>query len=356
MKKNSPIYVSLLVFFISVIIFIISLYNYNLSKVSNSTKLKEITIEQGSINSVGNTLKKNNLIKNVFIFKIFIYLSGNKNLKAATYKLSENMGTRKIVKILNSNKGNNNSDIKLTFKEGLNIRNIADIIEKKTNNSKEDVFNLLNDKNYIQSLVDKYWFLSSDILDDRIYYPLEGYLYPNTYSFSSTDVKVEDIFSTMLDEMDKKITKYRTKIDENKLSLHQLLTLASIVELEGTTLEDRKKVAAVFYNRLDAKMTLGSDVTTYYGAKVNMAERDLYANEVNACNNYNTRCATFTGLPVGPICNSSIEAIEAVIEPDNNNYYYFVADKNKKVYFSKNNNEHINTIKRLKENNLWYTY
>ena len=109
-------------------------------------------------------------------------------------------------------------------------------------------------------------------------------------------------------------------------------------------------------NRLSKNMNLGSDVTTYYGVKINMGERDLYSEEVSACNNYNTRCATFKTLPISPICNSSIEAIDAVLNPDNNDYYYFVADKNKKIYFSRTQSEHINTINRLKRSGLWYEY
>ena len=109
-------------------------------------------------------------------------------------------------------------------------------------------------------------------------------------------------------------------------------------------------------NRLSSNMNLGSDVTTYYGARIDMGERDLFSEEVVECNNYNTRCATFKKLPISAICNPSIEAIEAVISPDNNDYYYFVADKNKKIYFSKTQREHTNTINRLKKSDLWYEY
>ena len=129
-----------------------------------------------------------------------------------------------------------------------------------------------------------------------------------------------------------------------------------MVELEGVTKEDRSGIASVFFNRLNSKMTLGSDVTTYYGAKIDMGERDLYKDEVSACNSYNTRCPSFTGLPVSPISNPSIEAITAVLEAKSSNYYYFVADKNKKVYFSRNQTEHSNTIKNLKKEGLWYEY
>ena len=356
MKKEPNIYLAFTILIISITIFAGSLYNYGLSKVSNDDTLKDIVIEQGSMTSVANTLKENNLIRNVFVFKLYAYISGKTNLKAASYKLSENMGTRKIINILNSNNGNSINSINITFNEGINMRDIATIIENNTNNTKDDVYNLLKDKEYLNELIDKYWFLEKDILNNKIYYPLEGYLYPNTYSFSSKDVSVKEIFSIMLDDMNKKLTNYKDKISNNNLTIHEIITLASIVELEGTTLEDRKGIAGVFYNRLESGMTLGSDVTTYYGAKINMADRALYASEVSECNNYNTRCSTFTGLPVSPICNPSIESIQATLEYAKNDYYYFVADKNKKIYFSKTALEHNQTIYRLKTNNLWYEY
>ena len=87
-----------------------------------------------------------------------------------------------------------------------------------------------------------------------------------------------------------------------------------------------------------------------------MGERDLYANEVKECNNYNTRCVTFKGLPISPIDNPSIESIKAVLNPKKEKYYYFVADKNRKVYFSKTLTEHNNTINKLKKQGLWYEY
>ena len=356
MRKKPNIYLAFLVLIISITIFLGSLYNYGLSKVSNDNTLKEVIIEQGSINSIAHTLKDNNLIKSIIAFKVYVYISGNTNLKAATYELSENMGTKKIVEILASNTGSNTNNIKLTFNEGINMNDVATIIEENTNNSDEDVYNLIEDRDYLNELIDEYWFLSSDILNDKIYYSLEGYLYPNTYIFSSEDVSVRDIFSSMLNEMDRKLSDYKDEIEDSELSIHELITLASMVELEGSSIEDRKGIAGVFYNRLDSGMTLGSDVTTYYGARVDLSERDLYASEVSACNDYNTRCATFTGLPVSPICNPSIEAIEAVIDPEDNDYYYFVADINREIYFSRTSTEHNQTISMLRNNNLWYEY
>lgn len=130
-----------------------------------------------------------------------------------------------------------------------------------------------------------------------------------------------------------------------------------MVESEGVTLEDRKNIAGVFINRLNKGMSLGSDVTTYYAAKVDMGERDLYMSEINSDNKYNTRSSKNAGkLPVGPICNPSKEAIEASLNYTQNDYLYFVADKNMKVYFTKTDSEHNKKIQELKNSGLWYEY
>lgn len=355
MKIYHNIYISVVVLIFSLTVFLCTLYNFGLSKVSNDDTLKKVVIEPGSIDSIAVTLYNNNMIRSKLAFNIYVRLNDKKKLMAATYNLSENMGTKKIVDILNKGKSTT-SDVSITFNEGLNIRKIAKIIEENTNNTEEDVYNLLRDENYLDHIISKYWFLNDDIKNDKIYYSLEGYLYPNTYSFSSKSATVEEIFNKMLDETDKQLSKYKTAFEINSMSVHEIITLASIVELEGTTLEDRKKIAGVFFNRLNSNMTLGSDVTTYYGAKIDMGERDLLKSEVTACNDYNTRCSSFKKLPISPICNASIEAVDAVINPTESDYYYFVADKNKKVYFSEKQDEHNEIINKLKKENLWYEY
>ena len=198
--------------------------------------------------------------------------------------------------------------------------------------------------------------MTEDIKNENIYYPLEGYLYPNTYRFNSREVSIEDVFKKMLDETDRKLSKYRNALEGDNLSIHQLITLASIVELEGAKADDRKAVAGVFYNRLNSTSypTLGSDATTYYASKIDDWSYSLTSKELNDCTNmYNTRCSSNTGLPIGPICNPSIESIEATINPESHEYYFFVADCQGKVYLTKNSIEHEEIIDKLRKDNNW---
>ena len=287
---------------------------------------------------------------------LYLKLTNKSNLKAGTYELSENMGVEKIVKILEKGTKYNPNEISITFKEGINIRKIATLISENTNNSYDDVIKKASDETFINTLIDKYWFLTDDIKNKNIYYSLEGYLFPDTYRFNNREVTTEEIFTKMLDEMDKKLSKYKDEINKSDLSVHEIITLASVVELEGAKATDRKGVAGVFYNRLasSAYPTLGSDATTYYASKIDDWSYSLTYKELNDCKNkYNTRCSSNIGLPIGPICNPGIESIEATINPDKHEYYYFVADCNGKVYLTKNSTEHNNIINKLKKEDNW---
>lgn len=270
--------------------------------------------------------------------------------------MSEDMGVEKIVKLLEEGSTYNPDEISITFKEGINVRTIAKLISENTNNTYEEAISLMDNTEYINGLIDKYWFLTEDITNTNIYYPLEGYLFPNTYRFINKDVSIEDIFTKMLDETDTRLSKYKKEIDSSSLNIHELITLASIVELEGANAGDRKGVAGVFYNRLNSSgyPTLGSDATTYYASKIDDWSVSLTYKELNDCTNkYNTRCNLNTGLPVGPICNPSMESIESTIKPEQHDYYYFVADCKGVVYMTKTAYEHTNIINKLKSENNW---
>lgn len=344
-------------FILLLIIFLITLnvvYFSKLKPVTKEDEIVEFKVEEGdTLLSIADELVDEELIKSETAYKIYIKTHKTGEIKIGKYSLNKNMGVKRIVETLASDDYKEDY-INITFKEGLNIRQIAEIIEQNTDNTKEDVFNLLKDTTYIDSLINEYWFLTNEIKNENIYYPLEGYLYPNTYQFKK-DASVKDIFKTLLDHMDEELTKYKTQIDNSGYSIHQLMTLASIVELEAGSSHERNGVAAVFYNRIRNNWTLGSDVTTYYASQKSFKE-DLTIDEINACNAYNTRSTCIVGLPVGPISNPSDESINGVMNPSTSDYYYFVADKDGKTYFTKTEYEHQNIIQQLQREGLWYTY
>ena len=288
--------------------------------------------------------------------KIYTKINNINNLKAGKYNLNRSEDLSKIIEHL-VNGDVTDDTVKITFIEGKNIRWIAKTIADKTVNTEEDVFNLLEDEEYIDSLIDKYWFITDEIKDSRIYYALEGYILPDTYTFENKEVSVKTIFNIILNFTDKYLSTYKEQIEKNNLTVHQILTIASMAELEGKSTEDRAEIVGVFFNRIKEKMSLGSDVTTYYAFKVDMGERDLTAKELNTENAYNTRGPNMIGkIPIGPICNPSKSAIQATLEYKTTDALYFVADKNGKVYFTKSNSEHNKKIQELKDKGLWYIY
>lgn len=305
---------------------------------------------------IASALKENNLIKDDLVFKIYCKLNEVNNMQAGTYELNKNMSVEEIVKKFQAGDVVI-KEINVTFQEGKNMRDIAKIISENTNNSYEDVMKVFEDKEYAKGLIEEYWFLTDEILDNNIYYPLEGYLYPDTYTFESVDVSIDDIIKIMLDQTDKVLSEYQIEIKSKGYTVHQFLSLASVVENEGISTEDRKGIAKVFLNRIERGMALQSDVTTYYAFKVNMGDRDLTQSELNTANPYNTRGPNMEGkIPVGPISNVSESALEATLNPSDTDAIFFVADKNGKIYFSNTNEEHEQIINELKSQGLWYTY
>lgn len=332
-------------------------YRTNIQPAQTNSEKVIIEIEYGAgINRIASLLEEKGVIKNANAFKIYCKINNRTLIKAGKYELDKNMTIDQILSIVEEEKILDET-VTITFPEGRNMREVASIIAKNTNNEEDDVYDLLKDEEYIDKLIEKYWFITDSVKDDKIYYSLEGYLYPDTYIFANEDVSVQDIFEKMLNEMDNVITPYREKIENSKYSVHELLSLASMVELEAKNEDDRDGVASVFFNRLEKGMALQSDVTTYYGLQLAMDKRELTVKELEEDNGYNTRSSAMAGkIPVGPICMVSDSSIRAVLNPDETSNIYFVADKNGKVYFSETNEQHEGIQKQLKEDGLWFTY
>ncbi len=353
MAKKVIIIVSIIVALIIIVIgSVFTWYNISLSPVNKDDITPynlEIPMGSGS-STIAKKLKSEGLIKNELAFKIYVKLNKISNFQAGTYNLTKNLSVKEIVEILQTGKVNGKDTISITFVEGKNMRWVANKIA-------ENGYTLLEDKEYINSLIQKYWFLTDDIKNEDIYYPLEGYLFPDTYQFENKEIKVEKIFETLLNQMDKKLSTYKEDIEKSKYSIHKILSAAAIIENEAVFDKDRKDVAGVIYNRLKENMAIQSDVTTYYAFKIEMGSRDLYSSEINKYNAYNTRGPNMTGkLPVGPISMVSIASIEAAINPNENNYIYFVADKNGKVYFTRTYDEHLEKVNELKNSGLWIQF
>lgn len=351
----------LLFLFIMLLIIIGSLigtYFYLITAPSKESKQVNIYVEKGSnYSTIATTLKEKGLIRSQLAYKIYLKLNTpNNSLEYGDYVLKTNYDLEELINTLGKGSVSLADTISVTFIEGNNVRHFIKTVTSNFNITEEEILNKLDDENYINTLINDYWFLTDEIKNKEIYYPLEGYLFPDTYEFY-TSADIDDIFRKLLDNMSKKLEPYKESIENSDKTIHEMITLSSIVEKEGANDSDRKMIAGVFYNRLRDGWSLGSDPTTYYAEKIDDNVRDLKMSELNSCNAYNTRSSCLNGkLPVGPICNPGLASLVASIEPEKHNYYYFVADKNGKNYFNETQAGHDSTINKLKREGLWITY
>lgn len=342
----------LVILFLIIIGLVTGLFIYNVSPVDGeSDEMILFEVKEGwGLNTVIEELEANDLIRNAFCLKAYAKLNEYSSILAGNYKISKSMSALEIIELINNGDNLENAAITVTFVEGKWFPYYVTKISETFGYTEQEIYEFTSNPDYLNSLIEEYWFITNEILNKDIYYPLEGYLFADTYSFKKS-ATLEEIFAKLLDQMDAKLSAYKEEIEISGKSIHSLLTMASMVELEAVTAEDRQLVAGVFYNRLNSDMSMGSDVTTYYASKKEMTE-SLYMSEINACNAYNTRgsCAKF---PVGPICNASYSSITASITPSETDSYFFVADINNKVYFSKTNDEQLKVISELRKQNLW---
>lgn len=299
---------------------------------SNTEKI--VKIEAGSSTSaIAATLVKEGVIRSDMFFKVYIRLSGNNNtLYSGSFTLRDNMSYGEILNALSVPPIRD--DLKLvTIVEGYRADQIAAVLEKAGICSAEDFMaSVKNDDfssfSFIKEIKDN---------PDRAI-KIEGYLYPETYSFAP-DTPAKEVVTTMLKLFDQRVP--QTLRDEAKAlgyTFDEMLTLASVIQLEAPEAE-MNNVSAVFHNRLkwtDQPRYLGSTPTTgtVYGEK------------------YDTN--KYEGLPPGPFSNPSLAAIKAAMAPTANYpYYYFVTDKNMVFYYTKTYAEHNAIIAKLKSEGLW---
>ena len=305
---------------------------------SGSKKLKNVDIPIGSsVTGIGETLESNGIIKSAKVFKYYVKLKNEGGFMAGEYQLSPSMDVPEIVSRLKTGKVLAEASFKITIPEGKQLQEIAAMMAKATKQKEDNVFNKLNDKEFIKTLMAKYPdILTEEILNSSVKYPLEGYLYPATYPFYKKNPSVEEMVTAMLNKTRTVLSAYTEESKKKKLSVHQLLTMASLVEEEATEKADRKTIASVFYNRIEKGMMLQTDPTVLY-AKGKHKERVLYK-DLEVDSPYNTY--QNTGLPPGPIANAGKSSIEASLEPENTNFYYFLATADGDVIFTKTLEEH----------------
>ena len=315
-----------------------------------------INIEQGtSAAQIAEQLKESGAVKIPFLFRTYCKLKGyDSQFKYGFYHFSKEAGYDSIAQML-INEGAKAETVKITIPEGTGINDftknvdgekvtipgITTILEKNGLCTREDFLTAMENVKFDSRLL-------KNVNVGKVYYELEGYLFPETYEFFKLDSKqsAELAVERMIDETEKRITEEMyNKADKLGMNMNEILTLASIVQMEsGQDTEEMPNVAAVFYNRLnsDEYSSLGSSPTGFYG--------DSFKYDDGRYHTYNIE-----GLPPGPLCSPGIDAINAVLYPsaDKDGYFYFVTDKDGKFYYTKTLTEHNNIISKLQSGKNW---
>ncbi|MBM7544233.1 UPF0755 protein [Weissella beninensis] len=331
------------------------LRNDTSAKNPNSTKKIDFYVASGmSASQIGTKLEQKGLIKHNYAFENYLTKHNINDLKAGYFSLSASMNLANIAKKLEKSgslypisKGNPDS---LLMREGETAQELAKTIAKKTKFSAKTWLATLNDKQYLAKLAKTYpELLSSALKAKNTKYVLEGYLYPATYNIKNVK-SANDITTMMVSQMNTELAPYYEQIKRKGLTVQEILTLASLVEREAITQSDRSKVAGVFFNRIDKKMTLGSDIAVKYAMK--NPTTNLSLKDIKIKSPYNLY--VHTGYGPGPVNSPSLNSIKAVLNPVDRKkkYYYFIADlKTGKIYFSKTYAQHEKLNKKLSATN-----
>lgn len=304
---------------------------------NNKTVKIEVPIGS-STTAIGNLLKKKGIIKNATVFKYYVKLNNVSGFQAGVYDMAPSMTLNEISKTLQTGILAREAVFKVTVPEGYQLEQIAETIEKHTGYTKKEIMQKLDDQETVKQFQAKYpELLTDDVLHKNIKHPLEGYLYPATYSYYEENPPLESIIDPMIKKTYEVVAKYDEKMTEKKMDVHEVLTLASLIEKEATEKADRHLISSVFYNRIQKDMPLQTDPTVLY-ALGKHKERTMYK-DLEADSPYNTY--KVKGLPPGPIANAGESSIEAALNPAESQYLYFLAEYGTgEVHYAKTLEEH----------------
>lgn len=287
----------------------------------------EVRVEPGdSLAVVARKLRDQKLIVNERVFTLWARFVGvEKKIHRGLYRFEGSLSAREILERMALGKGVFQS---VTIPEGLTIKEIAELLEKMQIASREKFLAQTADPDLLRSM-------------GHEGKGLEGYLFPDTYHFTPSTPEKEIVLA-MAEKFRKAVQPLLARShDEFRLSLHEILTLASVVEKETGLEAERPLVSAVFHNRLKRQMPLQSDPTVIYGLKNfdgNLTRKDL--RDPSPYNTYRV-----TGLPPGPICNPGLSSIHAALHPADVPYLYFVSKNDGTHLFSETLADHNRAVK-----------
>ena len=304
------------------------------------TELVSFEIEQGaSVKEVSKALEKEGIIRNSKLFNFYLKFKNVSGFKSGLYHVSKSMTLDEIIAELSGQgKDKDQNATKVLIREGEQLTEIAKEVEKSTKYSAEDFMAKVQDEDFLRYLVQKFpKLLTQSYNGYQVKYVLEGYLFPATYDMNDSKT-LQMLITEMVAKTDEVMSKYYDKILASDYTLQEIMAMASLIEKEGTKLEDRKKISSVFHNRIKENMKLQTDVSVQYALGEHKEALSLEDLEVdspyNLYQNY--------GVGPGPYNSPSEDSIVAALEPEKTVYLYFLADiKTKEIYYAKTYEEHL---------------
>ena len=283
-----------------------------------------IVREGSTLKEVAASLERDGLVNARFPMIIWGKLHGyDRKIKAGEYRLNANMSPMEILERL---RNGNILTYSVTIPEGFTVKQIADLLQEK---------GLCDKEAFLSSIHDAPVGKDGDIpVTD-----LEGYLYPDTYKLAR-GISPISIVHVMVERFNEKTAPLREKVKGSGMTMNEIVTLASIVEKETGSAEERPVIASVFLNRLKKGMRLESDPTVIYG--IENFNGNLTREDLNRPGPYNTY--TERGLPAGPIANPGIDSIRAVLYPSETDFLFFVSKNDGTHHFSKTLREHNRAV------------
>lgn len=309
-----------------------------LDKENKTETLVEIPSGSSS-KAIAGILQDEGIIKSAIVFSYYIRMNNETGFQAGNYEFSPSMTLDSIIdQLQEGGTASEYEGTKILVKEGTSIDQIGDVIGENTKYSKEDFLAVIQNEAFLTKMQTKYpELLTSTMEAENTRYALEGYLFPATYDFPE-DMTLEELVEKMISTMDEVMLEFYPKIKESNRSVQDILTIASLVEREGFTLEDRKLIAGVFNNRLAIDMPLQTDIAVLYALD---EHKEYISNkDVSVDSPYNLY--VHPGFGPGPVNSPSADAIKATLQPTESEYMYFLADmKTGKIYYAETYEQHL---------------
>ncbi|WP_457552331.1 endolytic transglycosylase MltG [Desulfobacula sp.] len=329
LKITIIVFLILLLFLFSGGFFFFQKISSFVKKPFNTTSIEKVfSIRPGqNLTIIAKNLEADSIISNKTYFKLFTrYKKAEKNLQAGEYILSASKSPEQILEIFLKGRVKLH---RITIPEGLNINQVATLVEKAGFCKKEQIINLCHDKSFILSLGIKAA-------------TLEGYLFPDTYFFpKGTSCRI--VIKTMVTHFNSIFTEgWRAQAKKMNFSIHDIVTLASIIEKETGDASERPLISSVFHNRLKKGMRLESDPTVIYGIK--NFDGNIKRKHLKIKTPYNTY--QIKGLPPGPIANPGALSLQAALHPAHTDYLFFVSKKDTTHQFSTTIKEHNQAVRK----------